>query len=90
MENQSALLHDFTQRWQQAAGRRIRLSYFDEYRALHETTSPVKAVTRQQETEVAVLATGEVVPLARVIEYDGHFFPGYEEYYQALAARCNR
>lgn len=92
MENQAALLADFTQRHRQATatGRKVRFSYFDAYHALHESTSPIREILEDSAGAVLVLASGERVLLRNVIEYDGHFFPGYEAYQAALAARCSR
>jgi Rho-binding antiterminator len=68
---------------------RNQLHYFTEYREFQTTTEPMQGVTQEGNAEFLKLASGEQVRLDRIISLDGKYFPGYEDYDEAIGARCS-
>ncbi|QJW91974.1 hypothetical protein HNV11_22625 [Spirosoma taeanense] len=61
----------------------VRLDYFTELREFIRTNAMTKAIHETDGIEYLELATGEQIPLDRVIRIDGHLsprYPGYDDY----------
>lgn len=61
----------------------VRLDYFTGLREFIRTDALTKAILSKDGTEYLELATGEQIPLSRVIRIDGHLspnYPGYDDY----------
>jgi Rho-binding antiterminator len=61
----------------------VRLHYFTELREFIKTDALTKAIANIDGVDHLELATGEKIPLDRVIRIDGHLspkYPGYDDY----------
>jgi hypothetical protein len=61
----------------------VRLHYFTELREFIKTDALTKAIIDIDGTDHLELATGEQIPLDRLIRIDGHLspkYPGYDDY----------
>lgn len=61
----------------------VRLDYFTDLREFIRTDALTKAISTINGVEHLELATGEQIPLDRVIRIDGHLsprYPGYDDY----------
>lgn len=61
----------------------VRLDYFTDLHEFIRTDALVKRIVDQNGVESIELATGEQIPLDRVIRIDGHLaprYPGYDDY----------
>jgi hypothetical protein len=61
----------------------VRLDYFTDLREFIRTDALTKAIIEKDDTDHLELATGEQIPLDRVIRIDGHLspkYPGYDDY----------
>lgn len=61
----------------------VRLDYFTDLREFIRTDALTKAIVNRDGVEHLELATGEQIPLDRVIRIDGHLsprYPGYDDY----------
>ncbi|MFD2573687.1 hypothetical protein ACFSUS_23815 [Spirosoma soli] len=61
----------------------VRLDYFTELREFIRTDALTKAISEKDGVDYLELATGEQIPLERVIRIDGHLsprYPGYDDY----------
>ena len=61
----------------------VRLDYFTDLREFIRTDALTKAITTVDGVDHLELATGEQIPLDRVIRIDGHLsplYPGYDDY----------
>ena len=61
----------------------VRLDYFTDLREFIRTDAMTKALVEKDGVEHLELATGEQIPLDRVIRIDGHLsphYPGYDDY----------
>lgn len=61
----------------------VRLHYFTDLREFIKTDALTKSIIRIDGVDHLELATGEQIPLDRVIRIDGHSspkYPGYDDY----------
>ncbi|MBC3784796.1 hypothetical protein [Spirosoma utsteinense] len=61
----------------------VRLHYFTDLREFIKTDGLTKAIVTIDGVDHLELATGEQIPLDRVIRVDGHMsprYPGYDDY----------
>lgn len=65
------------------------IQYFNEYRELHTASGLIRAVLTENEMGFVEMANGDRIRLDRIISLNGEFFPGYEDYDEALGARCS-
>lgn len=68
---------------------RNQLHYFTEFREFQTTTAPMSGFVVEADHEFVELANGERIRLDRIISLDGNYFPGYEDYDEAIGARCS-
>lgn len=81
--NQSTPLTDAEFRALIPLNKFVRLDYFTELREFIRTNALVKRIVSQNGAESIELATGEQIPIERVIRIDGHLsprYPGYDDY----------
>ncbi|GAB3500345.1 hypothetical protein GCM10027341_25460 [Spirosoma knui] len=61
----------------------VRLDYFTELREFIRTDALTKLIIEKDGVDHLELATGEQIPMDRVIRIDGHLspnYPGYDDY----------
>ena len=68
---------------------RNQLHYFTEFREFQTTTAPMSGIVKADENEFVELTSGDRIRLDRIISLDGKYFPGYEDYDEAIGARCS-
>lgn len=81
--NESAILTDAEFRALIPLHKFVRLDYFTDLREFIRTDALTKAIVDIDGVEHLELATGEQIPLDRVIRIDGHLspkYPGYDDY----------
>lgn len=81
--NHSATLTDAEFRALIPLNKFVRLHYFTDLREFIKTDALTKAIVTIDGVDYLALATGEQIPLDRVIRIDGHLspkYPGYDDY----------
>ena len=61
----------------------VRLHYFTDLREFIKTDALTKAISMVDDIDYLELATGEQIPLDRIIRINGHLsprYPGYDDY----------
>ncbi|MCY7349528.1 MAG: hypothetical protein LH606_02510 [Cytophagaceae bacterium] len=65
------------------------IQYFNEFRELHTASGLIRTLLTENQMGFVEMANGDRIRLDRIISLNGQFFPGYEDYDEALGARCS-
>ncbi|RRB07289.1 hypothetical protein [Larkinella rosea] len=65
----------------------VKLFYYTELNELLSVTSILTKLATGPDGNVVELASGEVIPVARLVNVDGVYAPGHEDYEDCLVCR---
>lgn len=68
----------------------VKIFYFTDLHELLSTTSVIKSLEMKADGEYLVLASGESIRTDRLLNVDGVYVPGQEDYADCLVCRISK